>query len=170
MEKATFAGGCFWGVEHLFNEIPGVIDAVSGYSGGTRDNPTYEQVCSGRTGHAEAVEVTFDPAKVSYDELLNAFWNMHDPTTLNYQGPDHGHQYRSAIFFHNAEQETAARKSKEQAQRYFDRPIVTEIVPLAHFWPAEEYHQHYYKTHAAAYRIYRVGCGRDARLRQLWGQ
>ena len=129
MEKATFAGGCFWGVEHLFNEMPGVTDAVSGYAGGSKDNPTYEQVSSGRTGHAEAVEVTFDPAKVTYDELLNAFWNMHDPTTLNRQGPDHGHQYRSAIFFHSVEQEAAVRKSAAEAQRYFDRPIVTEIVP-----------------------------------------
>ena len=111
MEKATFAGGCFWGVEHLFNEIPGVIEAVSGYAGGTRDNPSYEQVCSGRTGHAEAVEVSYDPSKVTYDELVNAFWNMHDPTTLNYQGPDHGSQYRSAIFFNSAEQEAAARRS-----------------------------------------------------------
>lgn len=147
MEKATFAGGCFWGVEHLFNEIPGVIDAISGYAGGTRDNPTYEQVCSGRTGHAEAVEVTYDPAKVTYDELLNAFWNMHDPTTLDRQGPDHGHQYRSAIFFHNPEQEEAARKSAAAAQRYFDRPIVTEIVPAPRFWPAEEYHQRYFDKH-----------------------
>src|SRR3979490_2331347 len=147
MEKATFAGGCFWGVEHLFNEMPGVIDAVSGYAGGSKDNPTYEQVSSGRTGHAEAVEVTFDPAKVTYDELLNAFWNMHDPTTLNRQGPDHGHQYRSAIFFHNAEQETAARKSAAEAQRYFDRPIVTEIVPAPSFWPAEDYHQRYFEKH-----------------------
>jgi peptide-methionine (S)-S-oxide reductase len=151
MEKATFAGGCFWGVEHLFNEMPGVIDAVSGYAGGSKDNPTYEQVCSGRTGHAEAVEVTYDPAKVTYDELLNAFWNMHDPTTLNRQGPDHGHQYRSMIFFHNAEQEQAARKSKEQAQRFFDRPIVTEIVPAPHFWPAEDYHQHYFEKHPGHY-------------------
>src|SRR5665213_3703520 len=147
MEKATFAGGCFWGVEHLFNEIPGVIDAVSGYTGGSRDNPTYEEVCSGRTGHAEAVEVTFDPAKVSYDELLNAFWNMHDPTTLNSQGPDHGSQYRSAIYFHGAEQETAARKSAEAAQRYFNRPIVTEIVPAPRFWPAEDYHQRCFDKH-----------------------
>ena len=144
METATFAGGCFWGVEHLFNETPGVIDAVSGYAGGTRDNPTYEQVCSGRTGHAEAVEVTYDPAKVTYDELLNAFWNMHDPTTLNRQGPDQGHQYRSAIFFHNPEQEAAARKSAAYAQRYFDRPIVTEIVSAPRFWPAEDYHQRYF--------------------------
>jgi peptide-methionine (S)-S-oxide reductase len=147
MEKATFAGGCFWGVEHLFNEIPGVIDAVSGYTGGSRDNPTYEQVCSGRTGHAEAVEVTFDPAKVSYDELLNAFWNMHDPTTLNRQGPDHGNQYRSAIYYHGPEQEVAARKSAEQAQRYFDKPIVTEIVAAPQFWPAEDYHQRYFAKH-----------------------
>jgi peptide-methionine (S)-S-oxide reductase len=151
MEKATFAGGCFWGVEHLFNEMPGVIDAVSGYTGGSRDNPTYEQVCSGRTGHAEAVEVTYDPAKVTYDELLNAFWNMHDPTTLNRQGPDHGHQYRSAIYFHNPEQEKAARASKEQAQRFFDRPIVTEIVAAPQFWPAEDYHQRYFEKHPGHY-------------------
>ena len=147
MEKATFAGGCFWGVEHLFNQIPGVVDAVSGYAGGNRDNPTYEQVCTGRTGHAEAVEVTYDPEKVTYDELLNAFWNMHDPTTLNRQGPDHGPQYRSAIFFHDAEQEAAARKSAAVAQRYFDKPIVTEIVAAPHFWPAEDYHQHYFDKH-----------------------
>src|SRR3979411_1975029 len=136
MEKATFSGGCFWGGEDLFNEIPGVVDAVSGSAGGALDNPTYEQVCSGRTGHAEAVEVTYDPTMITYDELLNAFWNMHDPTTLNHQGPDHGHQYRSAIFFHNAEQETAARKSAAEAQRYFDRPIVTEIVTAPRFLPA----------------------------------
>jgi peptide-methionine (S)-S-oxide reductase len=151
MEKATFAGGCFWGVENLFNQMPGVIEAVSGYEGGSRDHPTYEQVCSGRTGHAEAVEVSYDPGKVSYEELLNAFWNMHDPTTLNQQGPDHGHQYRSAIFFHNPEQEAAARKSKQTAQRYFDRPIVTEIVPASTFWRAEEYHQRYFEKHPGHY-------------------
>jgi peptide-methionine (S)-S-oxide reductase len=147
MEKATFAGGCFWGVEHLFNQIPGVSNAVSGYIGGTRDNPTYEQVCTGRTGHAEGVEVTYDPAVVSYDDLLTAFWNMHDPTTLNYQGPDHGSQYRSAIFFHSPEQEAAARRSAEKAQAYFKRPIVTEIVPAPTFWPAEEYHQRYFEKY-----------------------
>lgn len=147
MEKATFAGGCFWGVEHLLNEIPGVIEAVSGYSGGTRENPTYEQVCGGRTGHAEAVEVTYDPSKVTYGELLNAFWNMHDPTTLNRQGPDWGHQYRSVIFFHNREQEEEAQRSKEATQRHFDRPIVTEIVPIDRFWPAEDYHQRYFAKH-----------------------
>jgi peptide-methionine (S)-S-oxide reductase len=156
MEKATFAGGCFWGVEHLFNEIPGVIDAVSGYTGGSRDNPMYEQVCSGRTGHAEAVEVTYDPSKVTYDELLNAFWNMHDPTTLNYQGPDHGHQYRSAIFFHNPEQEAAARRSMAAAQQYFKKPIVTEIVAAPTFWPAEEYHQHYFDKHQGHYSCHYI--------------
>ena len=133
MEKATFAGGCFWGVEHLFNEIPGVIEAVSGYAGGNRDNPTYEQVCSGRTGHAE--------------ELLNAFWNMHDPTTKDRQGPDWGNQYRSAIFFTGKAQEEAARASKEAAQRHFNKPIVTEIVALDRFWPAEDYHQRYFDKH-----------------------
>jgi peptide-methionine (S)-S-oxide reductase len=147
MEKATFAGGCFWGVEHLFNETPGVIDAVSGYAGGSRDNPTYEQVCSGRTGHAEAVEVTYDPSKVSYEELLNAFWNMHDPTTKDRQGPDWGNQYRSAIFFSGKAQEEVARASKEAAQRHFNKPIVTEIAPLDRFWPAEDYHQRYFDKH-----------------------
>jgi peptide-methionine (S)-S-oxide reductase len=151
MEKATFAGGCFWGVEHLFNEIPGVIDAVSGYTGGRVQNPSYEQVCTGRTGHAEAVEVTYDPAKVSYEQLLNAFWNMHDPTTMNRQGPDVGQQYRSAIFFEGPEQEKTAHKSKEEAQKYFDRPIVTEIVPASHFWRAEEYHQRYFDKHQGHY-------------------
>ena len=149
MEKATFAGGCFWGVEHLFNEIPGVIEAVSGYEGGHVDNVTYEQVCSGRTGHAEAVEVTYDPSKVTYAELVNAFWNMHDPTTLNSQGPDFGHQYRSAIFTHTAEQQKEALRSKEEAQRYFTKPIVTE--PATRFWRAEEYHQRYFEKHQGHY-------------------
>ena len=151
MEKATFAGGCFWGVEHLFNEIPGVIEAVSGYEGGSVDNPTYEQVCTGRTGHAETVEVTYDPTKVTYEQLLNEFWNIHDPTTLNRQGPDVGFQYRSAIFFHGPEQEKAALKSKEEAQKFFKRPIVTQIVPATHFWRAEEYHQRYFDKHQGHY-------------------
>ena len=146
-KKATFAGGCFWGVENLFNQVPGVIEAVSGYSGGTVDHATYEQVCSGRTGHAEAVEVTYDPDKVSYEELLNAFWNMHDPTTLNYQGPDHGTQYRSAIFTHDPEQEIEARRSMAMAQTHFPKKIVTEILPAKEFWRAEEYHQRYFEKH-----------------------
>ena len=147
MEKATFAGGCFWGVEHLFNEIPGVIEAVSGYAGGTRDNPTYEQVSSGRTGHAEAVEVSYDPSKVTYDELVNAFWNMHDPTTLNYQGPDHGSQYRSAIFYHDAGQQEAAIASRDAQQQSRRRQIVTQITPASAFYRAEEYHQRYLEKH-----------------------
>ena len=146
-ETATFAAGCFWGVEVDFRNTPGVTDVQVGYSGGHVDEPDYKTVCSGTTGHAEAVEVTFDPAKVSYGELLNAFWNMHDPTTLNRQGPDWGHQYRSVIFFENKQQEEEARRSKEAAQKHFDRPIVTEIVPLDKFWRAEEYHQRYFDKH-----------------------
>jgi peptide-methionine (S)-S-oxide reductase len=146
-EIATFAGGCFWGVEHLFNQTPGVIEAISGYAGGHVERPSYEQVCSGRTGHAESVQVRFDPMQVSYEQLLNAFWNMHDPTTKDRQGPDRGHQYRSAIFFHSPEQEAAARRSLAQAQRHFNRPIVTEIVPAGTFWRAEEYHQRYFDKH-----------------------
>jgi peptide-methionine (S)-S-oxide reductase len=151
IEKATFAGGCFWGVEHLFNQVPGVIEAISGYTGGTRENPTYQQVCLGRTGHSEAVEVTYDPTKVTFDSLLGAFWNMHDPTTLNRQGPDVGSQYRSAIYFHSPEQEKVARTSKEEAQKHFKRPIVTEIVPATQFWPAEDYHQRYFEKHPGHY-------------------
>ena len=143
MEKATFAAGCFWGVEVAFRRIPGVRDTAVGYTGGWVENPTYKQVCTDRTGHAEAVEVEFDPDKVSYDDLLDAFWQTHDPTQLNRQGPDVGTQYRSAIFVHGPEQEAAARASKERAQSRFERPIVTEIVPAAPFYRAEEYHQRY---------------------------
>jgi peptide-methionine (S)-S-oxide reductase len=150
MEKATFAAGCFWGVESAFREVTGVVDAPCGYTGGTVVNPTYREVCTGRTGHAEAVEVTFDPAKVSYDQLLDAFWNMHDPTTPNRQGPDVGTQYRSGIFFHSAEQEAAARASKEKAQAQFRRPIVTEITEASTFYRAEEYHQRYFEKNGMA--------------------
>ncbi len=142
-QKATFAAGCFWGVEAAFRRIPGVVDAVVGYTGGSTENPTYRQVCSHTTGHAEAVEVTFDPARVGYADLLQAFWQMHDPTTLNRQGPDVGSQYRSAIFYHSPEQKTAAEASRQAQADRFDRPIVTEITPAGVFWPAEEYHQRY---------------------------
>ena len=145
MELATFGAGCFWGIEALFRQVEGVVDAAVGYTGGTLENPTYKDVCSDRTGHAEVVQVTFDPARVSYEKLLDVFWQVHDPTQLNRQGPDHGRQYRSAIFFHSPEQEAAARasKAKLQASNLFSRPIVTEITPASTFWRAEEYHQRY---------------------------
>ncbi len=145
MEKATFGAGCFWGVEVAFRQIPGVVDAVVGYSGGTMENPTYRDVCTDRTGHAEVVQVTYDPAKVSYDQLLDVFWKMHDPTQVNRQGPDVGRQYRSAIFFHTPEQEAAAKASKERLAKSgkFSRPIATEITSAKPFYKAEDYHQRY---------------------------
>jgi len=153
-EKATFGAGCFWGVEVAFRNVPGVVDTAVGYEGGTLANPTYEQVCAHRTGHAEVVQVEFDPEEVSYEQLLETFWAEHDPTTLNRQGPDVGSQYRSVIFFHTPEQEAAARASRERVQEGFDRPIVTEITPAAEFWRAEEYHQQYLvKRGLAACRI-----------------
>ncbi|MGH9315604.1 MAG: peptide-methionine (S)-S-oxide reductase MsrA [Thermoanaerobaculia bacterium] len=144
-EKATFAAGCFWGVEAAFRQVKGVIETAVGYSGGKTKNPAYEDVCTDRTGHAEVVQVEFDPTKVSYEKLLDVFWENHDPTTMNRQGPDVGTQYRSAIFFQTPEQETAARASKarlETSGRY-KRPVVTEIVPAAEFFRAEDYHQQY---------------------------
>lgn len=152
MAKATFAAGCFWGVEAAFRQVPGVLATMVGYTGGSRANPTYEDVCTDTTGHAEAVEVTYDPSRVSYEQLLEVFWNSHDPTTLNRQGPDVGTQYRSAIFYHTPEQEAAARASKRrlEASGRFPRPIVTEIVPAAAFWRAEEYHQQYLEKRGLA--------------------
>ena len=144
-EKATFGAGCFWGVEASFREIPGVVNAVSGYEGGSLDNPTYQDVCTDRTGHAEVVEVEFDPGQVSYQKLVEAFWSLHDPTQVNRQGPDHGTQYRTVIFYHSPEQERTALASKAalEASGRFKKPIATEIVPAQTFWPAEEYHQRY---------------------------
>src|ERR1700747_1519967 len=143
MEKATFGAGCFWGVEAAFRQVPGVLSTAVGYSGGHFPDPTYKDVCSGKTGHAEVVQVEYDPAQVSYDDLLKVFWDNHDPTTLNRQGPDVGAQYRSAIFFHTPEQEAEAKASRDAAQARFPRPIVTEITPAQTFWRAEEYHQQY---------------------------
>jgi peptide-methionine (S)-S-oxide reductase len=143
MGLATFAAGCFWGVEEAFRKLKGVQSTAVGYSGGRVEKPTYEQVCTDRTGHAEAVQIEFDSAIISYEELLDVFWKNHNPTTLNRQGPDVGTQYRSAIFFHTPEQEAKAKASKEEAQRRFTRPIVTEITPASDFWRAEEYHQRY---------------------------
>ena len=142
-KKATFGAGCFWGVEVEFRNVPGVVDAAVGYEGGTVPNPTYEQVCRKGTGHAEVVEVEFDPAEVSYEELLDTFFELHDPTQLNRQGPDVGDQYRSVVFTQSAEQEQAARAARDRAQERFDRPVVTAIEPASEFWRAEEYHQQY---------------------------
>jgi peptide-methionine (S)-S-oxide reductase len=143
-EYATFGAGCFWGVEHLFRKVPGVIDAVSGYSGGITANPTYRDVCSHTTGHAEVVKVRFDPSKVSFEQLLEVFWAMHDPTQVDRQGPDVGDQYRSVIFTHSDEQQKVAEASKAAAQERYARPIATQILPAPEFYPAEDYHQRYY--------------------------
>jgi peptide-methionine (S)-S-oxide reductase len=144
-KKATLAAGCFWGVESSFRQLDGVIDVTVGYTGGHIKNPSYEMVCSDRSGHAEAVEVEFDPSVVSYDTLLDVFWEIHDPTTMNRQGPDFGSQYRSAIFHHDEGQRQAAEASMKRAARLFEDPIVTEIAPASQFYPAEEYHQRYYE-------------------------
>ena len=148
--KAIFAAGCFWGVEETFRKVRGVVNTRVGYTGGSLENPTYRDVCSGRTQHAEAVEVEYDPSRVSYETLLEVFWNSHDPTTLNRQGPDVGEQYRSAIFYLDGDQRAAAEASKTRAQdaeRIRGHSIVTQIVPAATFWPAEEYHQRYLEKH-----------------------
>jgi peptide-methionine (S)-S-oxide reductase len=152
MDKATFAAGCFWGVEATFRQIPGVISTRVGYTGGEMANPTYKDVCTDRTGHAEAVEVEFDPAKVSFDELLRVFWENHDPTQLNRQGADWGKQYRSAIFFHSPEQEAAAKDSKQALEDsgQYRKPIVTQIVPATTFYQAEDYHQQYLEKRGLA--------------------
>lgn len=149
MAKATFGAGCFWGVELTFRQLEGVTDAVAGFAGGTTVNPSYEQVCAHGTGHAEVVQVDYDPARISYDELLDAFWSMHDPTQRNRQGPDIGDQYRSVIFFHTPEQQAAAEasKAKLEASGVHSRPIVTSIEPAPTFWRAEEYHQRYLEKH-----------------------
>lgn len=148
-EVATFGAGCFWGVEAAFRRVPGVIDAAVGYSGGHTQNPTYKDVCTDETGHAEVVQVTFDPEKLSYEQLLETFWSIHDPTQVNRQGPDFGTQYRTAIFFHSPEQERIAKKSREAASARFRRSIATEITPAGPFFRAEEYHQRYLEKRGA---------------------
>lgn len=155
MAKATFAAGCFWGVEATFRRVPGVVDVKVGYTGGRTDHPTYEQVCSGRTGHAEAVDVDFDPARVSYMDLLEVFFSCHDPTQLNRQGPDVGSQYRSAIFTHDEAQARAASRAREalEASGRHRRPVVTEIVPIDTFWPAEDYHQRFFEKRGLAHHL-----------------
>jgi len=169
--KATFAAGCFWCTEEAFEKVPGVISAVSGYTGGTVKGPSYEQVSSGRTGHTEAVEVTFDPAKVSYEKLLDVFWLNHDQTVTNRQFCDSGTQYRPEIFYHSDEQKKLAEasKAKWEKQKPFKQPLLTPITKASAFYSAEDYHQDYYKKNALQYKFYVTGCGRYARLDSLWG-
>src|SRR5712691_6143030 len=168
---ATFAGGCFWSMEHVFDDLPGVVSVTVGYAGGSAKNPRYEQVEMGVTGHAESVQVVFDPKKITYDALLDAYWHNIDPT--DGAGPfcDHGTQYRPIIFYADEDQKRLAEQSKaalEQSHRF--KRVMPQIVTASTFWRGEEDHQHFYKTHAAQYRMYRVGCGRDARLEELWGR
>jgi len=171
-EKATFAGGCFWCMEPPFDELPGVISTTSGYTGGQKKNPTYEEVSAGGTGHTESVEVVFDPAKVTYQQLLDVFWKNIDPTTPDRQFCDVGSQYRSAIFYHSDEQKRLAMASKKTIDDSgrFKQPVVTEIVAAAPFYRAEEYHQDYYKKNPIRFKYYKFGCGRAKRLEQLWGK
>jgi peptide methionine sulfoxide reductase msrA/msrB len=172
LKRATFAGGCFWCTESDFEKVDGVVEVISGYTGGHTENPTYEEVSSGVTGHAESVQVIYDPAKVSYEQLLDVFWRHMDPTDAGGQFVDRGSQYRSAIFYQDDEQRRLAEESKarlEQSGR-FDKPIVTEIVKLGPFYPAEEYHQDYYKKNPLRYKYYRYGSGRDQFLEQVWGK
>jgi len=171
LEKATFAGGCFWCMEAPFDKLPGVVSVTPGYSGGSTKNPTYEQVSSGGTGHAEVVQIVFDPSKTSYSRLLDIFWHNIDPTVTDRQFCDVGNQYRSAIFYHSEEQRRAALQSKSALEKNkpFKAAIVTEITPAGEFYAAEEYHQQYYKKNPLRYSYYRSSCGRDRRLKELWG-
>jgi len=170
--KAYFAGGCFWCMEEVFEKVEGVLSATSGYMGGAVSNPTYEEVSAGRTGHTESVEVVYDPAKVSYPKLLEAFWRNVDPITPNAQFCDHGNQYRSAIFFRTDEEKRASDSSKQaiEQSRRFKEPIVTQIVMAPQFYPAEEYHQDFYKKNPIRYKLYKYNCGRAQRLEELWGK
>ena len=170
LEKAVFAGGCFWCVESDFDKVPGVVSTTSGYTGGKTKNPTYKQVTYGDTGHYEAVEITYDPAKVSYEMLLTAFWHSVDPTDDGGQFCDRGDSYRTAVFALNDKQRKAAEASRKAAEKKLGKPIVTPILAAATFYPAEYYHQNYYKNNSFRYRYYRFSCGRDNRLRDLWGK
>jgi peptide-methionine (S)-S-oxide reductase len=171
MERATFAAGCFWCAEAAFEGLPGVASVVSGFSGGTEPDPTYEVVSSGKTGYAESVEIAFDPAKITYSKLLDVFWHNIDPTQSNGQFCDHGKQYRSAIFYRGDSQRKLAEQARNKlaASGRFKKPIETQIVAFTTFYPAEEYHQDYYKKNPEQYHAYRTGCGRDKRLQEIWG-
>jgi methionine-S-sulfoxide reductase len=172
VEKATFAGGCFWCMQPPFDKTPGVVSTTVGYTGGQKERPSYEEVCSGTTGHAEAIEVTYDPSKVGYSELLDVFWRNIDPTTPNRQFADVGNQYRTAIFYHGDKQKDLALASKRKLEESgkFDEPLVTEIVQAPKFYPAEEYHQKYYEKSPVRYKFYRFGSGRDFYLKKTWGE
>ena len=170
LAHATFAGGCFWCMVHPFDQLPGVVSVTSGYTGGTKKDPTYEEVSSGGTGHAESVDVVYDPAKVGYAKLLDVYWHNIDPLASNRQFCDVGTQYRSAIFYHDETQKRAAEASKAEVQKRFKQPIATEIVPASAFYAAEDYHQDFYKKNPIRYKLYRTGCGRDRRLEELWGK
>ncbi len=171
-EIATFAGGCFWCMEKSFDQLAGVIQATVGYTGGQKENPSYEEVSSGSTGHAEAVQIVFNPRHISYEELLQVFWRQINPTTVDRQFNDIGSQYRTAIFYHNDEQEKLAEESKKrlEASDLFDNKIVTEITPAGAFYPAEDYHQDYYQKSPIPYKFYRFGSGRDRYLERIWGE
>ncbi|MBI4697452.1 MAG: peptide-methionine (S)-S-oxide reductase MsrA [Nitrospirae bacterium] len=171
LEKATFAGGCFWCMQRPYDKLKGVVSTRVGYTGGHKTNPTYEEVSSGATGHAEAVEIMYDPSQTGYAELLDTFWHSIDPTTLNKQFADNGTQYRTVIFYHNEEQKHLALLSKEALEKSgkFSKPVVTEIVPASEFYPAEEYHQEYYKKSPFNYNLYKVGSGRESFIKKLWG-
>jgi len=170
--SATFAGGCFWCMEAPFDQLDGVISTTSGYTGGTLKDPTYKQVSRGGTGHAEAVQVIYDPERISYAELLDVFWHNIDPTRIDGQFCDSGNQYRSEIFYHNDEQERLARQSRAALSELkpFKAPVLTAITPASTFYPAEDYHQDYYQKNPVRYKFYRYGCGRDSRLEELWGK
>jgi len=169
-ERATFAGGCFWCMEDAFEKLDGVIEAISGYTGGHKENPTYEEVSSGKTGHYEAVQITFDPSKISYEDLLNHFWRQIDPTDKGGQFADRGPQYRTAIFYHDNEQKVLAEKSRQELSKSkkFDKPIVTEILPLTKFFQAEEYHQEYSRKETVRYESYKKGSGREKFIKETW--
>lgn len=170
-QKAVFAGGCFWCVESTLEKVPGVMKVISGYTGGKQENPSYEEVSHGSTGHVEAIEIIYDPEKVSYDQLLDAFWQEIDPTDSGGQFADRGSQYKTAIFYMNDEQKILAEKSRERLEKsgHFDKPIVTPILPAEPFYPAEEYHQNYAKKNPAHYGMYRFGSGREPYLKKVWG-
>jgi peptide-methionine (S)-S-oxide reductase len=170
LARATFAGGCFWCMEPPFDELDGVVSTTSGYTGGHKANPTYEQVSSGTTGHLESMQVLYDPAKVSYDKLLEVFWHNIDPLDGGGQFCDRGNQYTTAIFYHGEEQKRLAEASKERVEKQLGKPVATVIRPAEEFYPAEDYHQDYYKKNPLRYKFYRLSCGRDHRLEELWGK